>query len=261
MTGVVLKQLGHHVCILERYSATHMKGQGAGIVAQIDVQQLLTYCGLLEPPYSVHSPNLQMLKFDGSVKRTWNIAWEMTSWNTLYFRLRAAFDGLLSEYCSQAPEVQHTGGGQGVYEHGKNVTDVKSTDHRVTVYFDDVNGAHGSSTADLLIAADGTHNLLEQDYMHGGSEDRSGALSERTIANLVLKMTHALSPRSWMLTESMAGANSSIRTILEPKVQQQYSGYVAWRGTVVENEISQESRKIFRQMATSFAANRSYILM
>ncbi len=97
--------------------------------------------------------------------------------------------------------------------------------------------------------------------MHGGSEDRSGALSERTIANPDLKMTHVLSPRSWMLTESMTGANSSIRTILEPKVQKQYSGYVAWRGTVVENEISQESRKIFRQMTTSFAANMSYILM
>lgn len=160
MTGIVLKQLGHHVRILERYQATHMEGQGAGITAQIDVQQLLTTYGLSDPPYSVNSPNLQILKRDGSVKSTWNIKLEMTSWNTLYFRLRAAFDGHLSEYCSQAPEVQQTGSGQGVYELGKTVTDIKSTDHRVTVYFDDVNGAHGSSTVDLVIAADGTRNLL-----------------------------------------------------------------------------------------------------
>ena len=64
-----------------------------------------------------------------------------------------------------------------------------------------------------------------------------------------------------MLTELMAGANSRIRTILEPQVKRQYSGYVAWRGTVAESEISEESRKVFSQMTSSFAAKRSYILM
>lgn len=100
MTGIVLKQLGHHVRIFERYPATHMEGQGAGIVAQIDVQQFLSNYGLLKPPYSVNSPNLQILKLDGSVKSIWNFTGEMTSWNTLYFRLRAAFDGHMSEYSS-----------------------------------------------------------------------------------------------------------------------------------------------------------------
>ena len=155
MAGVILKQLGHHVRILERYPSTHMEGQGAGITAQSDVQQLLADCGLLNPPYSINSPNLQIFKRDGSVKSKWNYILHMTSWNTLYFRLRAAFDGLTSEYWSQAPEAQQTGSGEGIYEHGKVVTDVKSTDHGVTVYFDDLNHAHSSTTADLLIAADG----------------------------------------------------------------------------------------------------------
>ena len=64
-----------------------------------------------------------------------------------------------------------------------------------------------------------------------------------------------------MLTASMAGANSRIREILEPEAKRQYSGYVAWRGTVVESEISEESRKTFGQMTSSFAAKKSYILM
>ena len=166
MTGVILKQLGHHVRIFERYPPTHMEGQGAGITAQTDVQQLLEICELLNPPYSVNSPNLQILKRDGSVKSKWNVIWEMTSWNTLYFRLRATFDGHTSEYCSQAPKTQQTGNGKGIYEHGKTVTDVKSTDHGVTVYFDDLNHAHSSTTADLLIAADGMRDfLVKTDYL------------------------------------------------------------------------------------------------
>lgn len=114
MTGIVLKHLGHHVRIFERYPATQMEGQGAGITAQVDVQQLLTDYGLLKPPYSVNSPNLQILKLDGSVKSTWNVAWEMTSWDALYFRLRAVFDGHRSEYCPQALELgaQQTGSGE-----------------------------------------------------------------------------------------------------------------------------------------------------
>ena len=124
-----------------------MEGQGAGITAQTDVQQLLANCGLLKPPYSINSPNLQILKRDGSVKSKWNYMLQMTSWNILYFRLRSAFDGLTSEYCSRAPEAQQTGSGEGIYEHGKIVTDVKSTDHGVTVYFDGLNHVHRSNTS------------------------------------------------------------------------------------------------------------------
>ena len=156
MVGVALKGLGHHVRIFERYPATRMEGQGAGITAQADVQQFFREYGLSEPPYSVHSPNIQILKRDGSVKSTWNLKFENTSWNTLYYRLRAAFDEQLSEYCRQAPDTRVMEGGKGVYEHGKTVTDVKSSDQGVSVYFEDIDGGQGSATADLVIAADGT---------------------------------------------------------------------------------------------------------
>ena len=73
MAGIAPKDLGHHVRILEREPATRMEGQGAGITAQTDVQQFLKDCGLSEPPYSVYSPNLQIIKRDGSVKSTWNL--------------------------------------------------------------------------------------------------------------------------------------------------------------------------------------------
>ena len=64
-----------------------------------------------------------------------------------------------------------------------------------------------------------------------------------------------------MLIEPIIGASSGIRKIVAPYVQRQYSGYVAWRGTVIEKEISDESRKAFGDKMTFCAAKRSYILM
>ena len=72
---------------------------------------------------------------------------------------------------------------------------------------------------------------------------------------------HALFPEIEVLTEPITGASSSIRKIVAPYVQRQYSGYVAWRGTVNEKEISDESRKVFGDKMTFCAAKRSYILM
>ena len=40
------------------------------------------------------------------------------------------------------------------------------------------------------------------------------------------------------------GASSSIRPLLLPDVQRAYSGYVAWRGFVLERELSEETRKL-----------------
>ena len=169
MVGVALKGLGHHVQIFERYPATRMEGQGAGITAQADVQQFFRDYGLSEPPYCVHSPNIQILKRDGSVKSTLNLNFENTSWNTLYHRLRAAFDGQLSEYCRQAPETQVIESGKGIYEHGKTVTDVKVNDEGVSVYFENIDGGRGSTTADLVIAADGTFIIHTHEWKCSGA--------------------------------------------------------------------------------------------
>jgi 2-polyprenyl-6-methoxyphenol hydroxylase-like FAD-dependent oxidoreductase len=40
------------------------------------------------------------------------------------------------------------------------------------------------------------------------------------------------------------GPSSQVRRILQPDVERKYVGYIAWRGTVPENEISQRSRDL-----------------
>ena len=80
-----------------------MEGQGAGITAQVDVQAVLRSCELNDPPWSVKSSHMQILSSIGSANRTLGITFQMTSWNVLYYRLQAAFDGLSSKYYPVLP--------------------------------------------------------------------------------------------------------------------------------------------------------------
>jgi 2-polyprenyl-6-methoxyphenol hydroxylase-like FAD-dependent oxidoreductase len=56
------------------------------------------------------------------------------------------------------------------------------------------------------------------------------------------------------------GSGSSIREQL-CSVKRPYAGYVAWRGSVVENEVSEETRKIIGNRFTIFKMKRNYILV
>ena len=54
------------------------------------------------------------------------------------------------------------------------------------------------------------------------------------------------------------GSSSNIRKKLLPGIQDTYSGYVAWRGTVPEKEVSEETSKLFDKRFNVFAMRRGY---
>jgi 2-polyprenyl-6-methoxyphenol hydroxylase-like FAD-dependent oxidoreductase len=56
------------------------------------------------------------------------------------------------------------------------------------------------------------------------------------------------------------GASSTVRQIMLPGVQRTYSGYVAWRGYVLESDLSPESRKILDPRFSAFVCRGGYIL-
>ncbi len=56
------------------------------------------------------------------------------------------------------------------------------------------------------------------------------------------------------------GAGSATRQTLLPATERKYSGYVAWRGTVTESDVSDQTRKVFDSRLTYFAMKKSYIL-
>lgn len=56
-------------------------------------------------------------------------------------------------------------------------------------------------------------------------------------------------------------SSSNIRPKLSPGTQETYSGYVAWRGTVPEEEVSEETSKLFDKRFNVFAMRRGHIVV
>lgn len=56
------------------------------------------------------------------------------------------------------------------------------------------------------------------------------------------------------------GASSSIRRLLTPEVERKYAGYVAWRGTVPESELSGAAKEAFVEKFTFFHQTGTQIL-
>lgn len=162
MHGIMLKRLGHRVHILEQNPESVLHGQAAGIRAGAEVQEFFRQYDLLNEPYYIDCPGLQFIDCDTNPLRFVNFPMAMTSWTTLYYRLRANFDGFTSRHCPKPPESRTTEG-TAIYDLGKRVTDVTYTVGRVEISFDDaINGGSGSVHADLVIAADGSNSAVRR---------------------------------------------------------------------------------------------------
>ena len=57
------------------------------------------------------------------------------------------------------------------------------------------------------------------------------------------------------------GSTSHMRQLLQPHLKHTYAGYVAWRGTVPESNVSEETRNTFKLKTTLHASKRSYIAL
>ena len=211
MNGIMMKRLGHNIHILEQNPSSIRSGHAAGIRAGPQAQEFFRKYDLLQQPYSLDCPGIQFINRDSKVKRFLKNPMCMTGWTTLYYRLRANYDGFASVYCPEPPTVTEKEG-KAVYDLGKRVTNVSYQDGSVMVAFDDsINGGSGCLVADLVIAAD--------------------------------------------------GSSSAVRQLIMPELQRPYAGYVAWRGSVVEKDASEETKKIFDSKFTIFKMPRNYILV
>ncbi|PQE04665.1 Monooxygenase FAD-binding protein [Rutstroemia sp. NJR-2017a BBW] len=216
MHGVVLKNLGHNVHILEQNTQSVRADLAAGITTHPEFDEFVARHDKIPTPWSIHSPGIQFLDKNAAVKRRLNKPLQMTSWAVIYHRLRANFDGFASEFCPEPPvSSEKSTGGSALFDTGKQVTSVARVhddDEAVEVTYRDLQNGdqEGTLRADLVILAD--------------------------------------------------GANSSVRTKLFPEVERKYVGYVAFRGTVPEAEVSEEAKKIFDPNLTYFAWDGGYII-
>ncbi|MCJ1425447.1 hypothetical protein MMC29_003346 [Sticta canariensis] len=113
------------------------------------------------------SPPWEVLVKEGKALnvRILNLPLNVTSWNVLYYRLQANYDGLRSEYCPALINAPSSDG-EALYLLGKRQTRVTSTDQLAAVELSDLH-AGGSQTihADLFIVADGQNSIIHPQFM------------------------------------------------------------------------------------------------
>lgn len=155
-------------------------------------------------------PGFNFLDKSSNVRRQLNSPLNVTSWNVLYYRLRANFDGLQSEYCPALIDAPASDG-KAVYDPGKRATNVSTIDNFAAVEYDDFQAGESRTIhADLVIVADGQNSTVRRNLMPHNTESA-------------------------------------------------YSGYVVWRGTVPEADVSEATRKLFDKRFNVFSMSRGCI--
>lgn len=158
---MVLKRLGHNVRILERNPTPLLHNKGAGVVAGGDAQEFFHRHDATKRPIAVTSRLRHYLDLEGNVIHREQSVLMMTSWDLLYYLLRANFDRVESEYCKLLPEPIE-GEGEVKYEYGHLVTGLEEKKDRMEIEFEDRDGKQGSTSADLVIGADGANSTIRK---------------------------------------------------------------------------------------------------
>ena len=206
----MLKRLGHNVHILEQNLTSTLSDSAAGITTGLLGREYFQDYDRHPQEYSFVSPGIQFLDENSNTKRLLDVPMYFSSWNVLYYRLRANFDSFQSQFCSSPPEILDSDG-DAKYDLGKRVTGVSEMKSHVSVDFEDLKaGGYGSVHADLVLVAD--------------------------------------------------GQNSSIRRQLIPNLEYPYSGYVAWRGTIKEEQVSESCVRAIGERFTVFMMPDGYLV-
>ena len=214
MHGIMLRQLGYNVHIFERASSSVRESQAAGITAGPHVGKFFEEYVTNDAPWFVAARGAKILNKACKVRVYRKMSLQNTSWDVLYHRMRAIFDGLASEHDPTLPLRTSEKNDKASFRSGRRVTGVVDAEATVIVEYEDLSsGVKGSVSADLVVVA--------------------------------------------------GGAGCEIRSLLLPDsdLQRPYSGYLVWRGTVHESDVSEETKRHFDQENTLFVGNQTYVIV
>ena len=234
MVAIPLIRLGHNVTIIERSPTPLLHDQGAGIVAG---GETLEFWSKFKPgvhpndsqrwkarDIAVHSR--QRLYLDVKGKVIDRDPWEqrMTSWDLLYYLGRAAFDGVDSEYLVKqdaSNSDDHTPSGGGKAKY-----------------------EFGRSVTSIREVDD----RIEISY----SDSRDHTNGDTTSASDTMTADFLI---------AADGPSSTLRPVLIPNPPPRtYVGYVAFRGTVPELNLSSSAKTAFVESFTFYHGTGCQIL-
>ncbi|MCJ1439979.1 MAG: hypothetical protein MMC23_000460 [Stictis urceolatum] len=163
----MLKRLGHDVHILEQHPSSVRQGQAAGISTGPYVKAFLEEHDHCSEPSFVMSNDFVVRNRVLDVKLSRPYPLPMTNWDTLYYRLRANFDGLSSDFVQSLPSAG-SDEGEAFYDVGKRVVDLLDMpeDQKVEVKYESMSDAKsGSLVADLVLGADGANSKVRNIFL------------------------------------------------------------------------------------------------
>ncbi|KAI1771753.1 FAD/NAD(P)-binding domain-containing protein [Hypoxylon cercidicola] len=211
MCGIALKHAGHTVEIIER-EGNERQSHMAGVCLGSDAEAYLARHDRHDKAFTHRSTRVQALKSDETINVFVNMCREITSWDTLYFRLRSCFDGYVSPYYP-TPPASVEADGAATYNCQKEVLGItrESKSKMVLTVLNRDHGEISRKEADLVIGADGPDSFVRAKYL--------------------------------------------------PQTKREYVGYIAWRGTVPESEVSASTRKVFERSVTVHMMHRHHCIM
>lgn len=165
MHGIMLHRSGHNVLILEKDPGrpeSHM----AGLAIATNTTHFLEQYDRVDQPLGIPSECWQFLDRENNPREFMRARRILTSWDALYYRLRANFDGLESEYCGRPSGLKNPNWGTASFVAGRRVTDITVTAEKVSVQVAG-SGANEKSTytADLLLGADGLNSVVRRTFV------------------------------------------------------------------------------------------------
>jgi 2-polyprenyl-6-methoxyphenol hydroxylase-like FAD-dependent oxidoreductase len=161
--GVALKTLGTNTTILERNPNKLLDNQGAGIVAGGDTMAFFEKYNRCPRDVAIQSQKRLYLDPKGNIVHEEVMKQTMTSWDLVYYLLRANYDNVESDYLQGKKPSSWAKDTDGTvdYRYGCTVTGYAVKDGRVEVAY-----ARGDEqetvTSDLLIGADGPSSTIRK---------------------------------------------------------------------------------------------------
>lgn len=166
LCGVAMKHAGHTVQILEQYGRDRT-GHGIGLGLGPSAQEFLLRHDRIHSPLSNSISSLRLLAEDGSTRQYAAGRRDITSWDALFHRLQALFDGQENAFYPCLPQRLATDG-LATYNVNQQVIGVRNVDdeHRIEIAVKDrISQRLYHIKADLLVGADGPSSFLRASNM------------------------------------------------------------------------------------------------